>query len=128
MYNVLAIAIAAVSNFLLGGLWYSLLFGKTWQQEAGVSNEKIKAHGSTPYIFSLVYSVFAAIGFNYLAMYSTSLLGNVILGAVVGVLLVATSLGVNYQFAGRSNKLFLIDAGYHVAQFLVYSLVFWYVH
>ncbi|NNK34276.1 MAG: DUF1761 domain-containing protein, partial [Xanthomonadales bacterium] len=34
--------IAALSAFILGGLWYSpLLFGKAWQREAGLSDEQL---------------------------------------------------------------------------------------
>ena len=41
--NILAVFLAALSAFVLGGAWYSpALFGKTWQQETGVDSEKIK--------------------------------------------------------------------------------------
>jgi hypothetical protein len=34
--NVLAVVVAALSSFMLGGLWYSpALFGKAWQLAAG---------------------------------------------------------------------------------------------
>jgi hypothetical protein len=45
-------------------------------------------------------------------------------GLVVGAGFVATSLGINYQFAARKNVLWAIDGGYHVLQFLLYGLVF----
>ncbi len=35
--NYLAVVVAALGSFLLGGLWYSpALFGKVWQREAGL--------------------------------------------------------------------------------------------
>ena len=40
--NILAVLIAAVSSFLLGGLWYSpALFGKAWQREVGLTDEQL---------------------------------------------------------------------------------------
>ena len=33
--NWLAVLAAAVSSFVLGGLWYSALFAKAWQSAAG---------------------------------------------------------------------------------------------
>ncbi len=125
--NIIAICVATISNFILGGIWYSLLFGKLWQKEVGLSNEQLKASGSLPFILSFFYSLLAALGFNYLVQFSPSLEHNVIVGLIVGILLVATSMGTNYQFAGRSSKLFLIDAGYHVAQFILYAFIFWYL-
>lgn len=125
--QILALIVATVANFLLGGVWYSLLFGKIWAREEGLTKEDLKCHSSTPYIASLVCSFLAAIGFNYLVMQSPSLEYNLIVGGIVGILLVATSLCTHYQFAGRSNKLLLIDTGYHVAQFIMYAFIFWFV-
>ncbi len=126
--QIIAIIASALSNFLLGGLWYSpVLFGTIWQKEQNLSCEQLKSHGITPFIFSLIYSVLAAIGFNYLVMNSTSLSNNLIIGLIIGILLVATAIGTNYQFSGRTNKTFLIDAGYHVARFIIYALIFWFI-
>ena len=129
---LLAILLSAASCFALGALWYSpVLFGKLWQSEEGLSDEQIKQtmekHGAKPFIFSFVYAVLAAVGFYVFIRHSTSLGHNLAVGIIVGILLVATSFGVNYQFANRGNKLFLIDTGYHVVQFILYAIVFWYL-
>ncbi len=42
---------------------------------------------------------------------------------LAGVGFVAASFGINYQFAQRSFKLWLIDGGYHAVQFLLFGLV-----
>ena len=44
-------------------------------------------------------------------------------GSVVGACFVATSYGINYQFANRSVAALLIDGGYHVLQFAAFGLV-----
>jgi hypothetical protein len=36
---------------------------------------------------------------------------------------VATSFGINYQFAQRPFVLWLIDGGYHTVQFLLFGLI-----
>lgn len=126
MYNYLALTIATVSSFALGGLWYSFLFGKIWQNATGISDEQIKNHGMMPYVVSIVCSLLAAIGFNYLVMNSVSLEHNIFMGLLVGMF-VATAMFINAQFCERSNKVFLINAGYHVTRFVIYALVFWFV-
>ena len=38
----LAILVAAVSGFLVGGLWYGPIFGKAWQAARGLSDDAMK--------------------------------------------------------------------------------------
>ena len=43
-FSPLAVLLAALSTFLVGGLWYSpVLFGKIWQRETGLSDETLRA-------------------------------------------------------------------------------------
>ena len=45
-------------------------------------------------------------------------------GLVAGACFVAASFGINYQFCvDRSMVTWAVDAGYHLAQFLVFALV-----
>jgi hypothetical protein len=44
-------------------------------------------------------------------------------GAAAGACWVAASFGINYLFASRSLKLWLIDGGYHTVQFTLFGLV-----
>jgi hypothetical protein len=44
-------------------------------------------------------------------------------GAIAGFGFVAASFGINYQFAQRPLKLWLIDGGYHTVQFMLFGLV-----
>ncbi|MFM9995129.1 MAG: DUF1761 domain-containing protein [Phycisphaerales bacterium] len=39
--NWLAVVVAAVATFFLGGLWYQALFGKLWVKLHGYSEEKV---------------------------------------------------------------------------------------
>lgn len=40
--NMLAVIVAAFAQFVIGGLWYGPLFGKTWSGLTGVSQERMK--------------------------------------------------------------------------------------
>ena len=126
MFPILPVAVATLSSFVLGGLWYSVLFGKIWQNASGISLDQMKNAGSMPYVIALVCSLLSAVGFHHLVMHSTSLENNIFAGLIVGIL-VALSLAINYQFSGRDQKVLLIDAAYHVARFVIYALVFWFV-
>ena len=123
--NYLAVIAAAVATFVLGGLWYSpALFGKVWQREAGVTEEKMKT-ANMALIFGLTFvlSLIAAWVFAlFLGPRPPMALG---LGAgfSAGLCWVAASFGINYLFERRSLKLWLINGGYHTLQFTIIGLI-----
>jgi len=120
--NYLAIVAAAVSSFLLGGLWYSkALFGPTWNaQNGGVPHE---GHPAKVFGVSFAFSLVAAFAFAQWLGPAPGLQPALTAGAVAGFGMVAASFGINYQFAQRSFKLWLIDGGYHTAQFVLFGLI-----
>jgi len=123
--NYLAVLAAAVATFALGGIWYSpALFGKVWQREAGVTEEKMKS-ANIGLIFGLTFvlSLIAAWVFAlFLGPRPPMALG---LGAgfSAGLCWVAASLGINYLFERKSLKLWLINGGYHTLQFTIIGLI-----
>ena len=52
--NWVAIVAAALSMFVIGGLWYGPLFAKPWQTAAGLSDEQLKG-ANMPLIFGLAF-------------------------------------------------------------------------
>lgn len=121
--NIWIVPLAAASSFLVGGLWYSpALFGKVWNAENG--GEPKAGHPAKVFGVSFIFSLVAAACFAVLVGPSPSLASSVKLGALVGAGLVAASFGINYQFAQRTFKLWLIDGGYHLVQFVLFGVVF----
>ena len=123
--SYIAIIVAGIGSYALGGLWYSpWFFGKVWQREAGVTDEQIKT-GNMAKIFGLsfVLALLAAWNFgNFLGPRPSLALG-LGAGASAGLLWVAGSFGINYLFERKSLKLFLINGGYHTLQFAIIGLV-----
>jgi hypothetical protein len=123
--NWLAILVAGVSCFLLGGLWYSpVLFGKAWQRETGLTDERLK-NSNMAIIFGLAFilSLLAAWNFaNFLGPRPSLVFGTAV-GFSAGLLWVAGSFGINYLFERKSFKLFMINGGYHTLQFTIIGAV-----
>src|SRR5688572_2823331 len=120
--NHLAVIVAAVSSFLLGGLWYSkALFGDAWNRENG--GVPPPGHPARVFGVSFMFALAAAYAFAWFLGPAPALEIALHHGLLVGAGLVATSFGINYRFAQRSTKLWMIDAGYHVAQFVLFGLV-----
>lgn len=121
--NYLAVITAAVSSFLLGGLWYSpVLFGAVWQREAGDPKKKGEGHPAKVFGLSLLFALIAALVYAALVPPAANALHALVQGLAIGAG-VAASFGINYQFANRSFKLWLIDGGYHTVQFGIYGLI-----
>ena len=118
--------IAALSAFILGGLWYSpWLFGNAWQRETGLSDEQL-ARSNKPLVFgvSFLLCLLAAVAFSMVITPEASFFMAFHSGVGIGLAWVATSFGVNYLFEQKSLKLWLINAGYHTVQFTLYGLIF----
>jgi hypothetical protein len=124
-FNIWAALAAGVAGWLVGALWYSpVLFARPWQRETGLSDEKL-AEANMGLIFgsSLVLSVVAALVFAAFLGPAPGLHFALGAGIAAGLGWVATSFGINYLFARRSFRLFLIDGGYHTVQFAAIGLV-----
>ena len=122
--NWFAVAAAAVSSFLLGGIWYSLIFGKPWQRAAGLTDEQVKG-GNKGLIFAGAF-VLAFIAAGVFAMFlgPTATLGfGAAAGFGAGLCWVGASFGINYLFERRPLPLFLINGGYHTLQFTLMGAI-----
>jgi hypothetical protein len=121
--NWLAVLAAAASAFLLGGIWYGPLFKRAWCREAGVDPDAAPKHPARVFATAFVCSLLAAFAFAWFLGSAPELQRALHAGFMIGLAWVAMSFGINYAFAQRSLKLWLIDAGYHVLQFTLYGLV-----
>lgn len=123
--NVLAIIIAALSSFILGGLWYSpVLFGKAWMLETGITEEKVK-NANMLKTFGLAFLASLIIAINlalFLGSESTLVTGS-FYGFLAGFGWVAMSFGINDLFEQRSFRLFAINAGYHIVGFSIMGAI-----
>lgn len=123
--NIWAVLAAALSSFLLGGLWYSpVLFGNIWNRHAGRGPKEAGGrHPAMVFGTAFVLALVAAYAFAMLLGANPPLQQSIKMGALTGAAFVATSFGINYAFASRTLVLWLIDAGYHVLQFTLFGLV-----
>jgi hypothetical protein len=124
--NVWAILAAAVSAFLLGGLWYSpLLFARAWQRASGLTAADIAAQNRVR-IFSLAFVLTLVMAVN-LAMFldapATTLTWGATAGFLAGFGWVALSFGVVGLFESRPLSYVLVNGGYLVVAFVVMGAI-----
>ena len=115
--NYLAVLLAALSAFLLGGLWYSLLFARQWAALTGQSEEKLKS-GNPAIVFGGAFLLNLVAAY-VLAMFvgRTDFRLTTLTGFAIGLCWVTTTLGNNYLFERRPFGLWLINGGYVTLQF-----------
>lgn len=78
-----------------------------------------------PLIFgtSFILNLIGAVVLDLLVGKDAGLVSGLQTGLIVGVAFIATALGINYLFARKSIRLFLIDAGYYVVFYAVMGTI-----
>jgi hypothetical protein len=122
--NWIAIVVATVATFILGGLWYGPLFGKMWMAGSGMTEEKAKqGNPARTFGVSFVLQFVAAV---ILAMFigpDATLRFATLAGLAVGLGWVATGLGVIYLFEQRPLSHWIANAGYMTVAFTMMGAI-----
>lgn len=128
--NLWAVLVAALSTFLVGGLWYSpILFGKAWMKENGFTEEQLKEGGGmgrifgTTFFLSLIMAIVLALFINDYTG-AGSLLRAIKIAALLSLGLMAANMGKHFLFERKSLRLFMIHASHDlVAMLLMASII-----
>jgi hypothetical protein len=126
--NWLAVIVAAVAAFMVGGVWYGVVFSKAWVQLQGFREDELKELAAKqPRNFGIFF------------------VGSTVLGCVVSLLLAAMSINTAVEAAAfggllwlgllatmgaaqtaatnKPLKLYLITAGHQLAEVVVISAI-----
>ena len=127
--NWIAIIVAILAPFVLGGLWYGPLFGKAWMAEMGFTEESLKdANPLQIYGGALALNLVMATNLAMFLGGEADLLFGLMAGLFTGLGFVAAMTGVQYLFERRSLRLFLINGGYSTAAFTLMGTILGAIH
>jgi Protein of unknown function (DUF1761) len=118
--NLWAILVAALAYFILGSLWFSVLFGGVWSKEVEKLGILIKdpAKGTIAgkMIQTFMNNLLAAGSMGYLVYISHcyNLLAGLKLGLLCGIGFAGVAMAIAYTWESRSMKLQMIDMGYAI--------------
>jgi hypothetical protein len=124
--NPLVPVAVAVMVMAVGMVWYSVqVFGKKWMSDVGLNTEDMKKAPAIGYVVSIVASLVLGAFLDYFAtrLNLHTWQGGAILGAKMWLAFVVTSMAMNYVFAQRPRRLFLIDAGYQLVVFVLAGVI-----
>jgi uncharacterized protein DUF1761 len=116
--NYLAVFVAAVAYWVLGGVWFGVLFSKPWMALEHMTIEQAQSVNPTvPYIVAFLLGLLVAYFLAQLCIWrNANTIGR---GASVGVLVWIGFVGpitlTTYMFEMRSKTLFAINEFYPLA-------------
>jgi len=116
--NYLAVVVAAIAYWVLGAVWYGVLFNKPWMALEHVTVEQMQgASPVIPYIVSFVLELLIAYSLAQLCIWRNA--NTASRGASVGVLVWIGFIGpitfMTYMFEMRPHTLFAINEFYPLA-------------
>lgn len=115
--NWWAVIVAAVVYFLLGAVWYSVLFAKKWMELRELKEEDISEPNPIIFLWSFVLQFVATLS---LALFIVAMgvytgVEGALVGFGAGAGIVFTLAGTTGLFSDTKLGLHFIDNGYHVA-------------
>lgn len=123
--DLLAVLVAGVAGFAFGSVWYMTL-SRPWLAAVGKTKEQLRTE-SSPTVFVLAavaQLVMAYVLARVVAWHGEPTAGSgLLVGLVVWVGFVATTLVVNHGFQGARRSLTLIDGGHWLGVLLIQGLV-----
>ena len=113
--NYGAIAVSALAYWMLGALWYGVLFGQRWMALEGITMEQARSMNPVlPYLITLVLNLLMAFVLAQLCLWRNA--DTAARGSAVGVLLWIGIVGpivfTTYMYEMRSKELFAINEFY----------------
>ena len=132
--NYLAVLVAGIVIFVLGGLWYSpVLFAKRWIALQGRTEEQMRAQAAAAnmpvmYVSAFICGLVTAWAMAMiLAHIASSMNLNAGRGALIGFMCwlgfaAATSYGTAL-FSGKPKQLWLIDSTYNLVSFVLAGMI-----
>lgn len=116
--NHAAVVVAAIAYWLLGALWYGVLFGKPWMALEHISMEQAQSMSPVvPYIITFALNLLIAYSLAQICIWRNANTGG--RGASVGVLLWIGFIGpityTTYMYEMRPKELFAINEFFSLA-------------
>jgi hypothetical protein len=122
--NLMAVVAATAAFWLVGALWYGLLFGKVWQGEVGITERPSGSRMVLVIGLTLAFEMLVVLTLAHLVA-RTNPAPHVVLMMAAGFALtiMTPAIGLNYLHQRKSLTLFLIDASHFLVGMLAAGAV-----
>jgi hypothetical protein len=125
LINWLAVIVAGLSAFAVGGIWYSRpLFGNAWMADSNLTEEQIKqGNKGKIFGFTLIFSLIMAVN---LAMFLADAKTTASWGATAGFLAgiwTFCAIAIHSLFELKSWRLIFINGSYSIVSLTLMGLI-----
>jgi hypothetical protein len=125
--NIWAVVVAAVVYWLLGAAWFTILRAP-WLASIGKTMDQLTREAVNPgvaYGFAFVCNLIIAyvIGWALIGTGEQTMVRGVVVGAVLWLGFVGTTIGTAFIFEGRSLEGFVLTAGYPLVGMLIMGAI-----
>jgi len=113
--NYLAVALGAVAYWMLGALWYGVLFGQRWMALEGIPPAQSRGtNPALPYLISFLLDLLIAFVLAQVCLWrnANTAARGAALGALLWIGIVGPIVFTTYLYEMRSKELFAINEFY----------------
>ena len=126
--NWLAVIVAGIAYFMLGGLWYSkVLFGAKWAalQKIDMNDPNVKKGVATMMFYSFLLMLLTVIGLAIFVVRLdlTMISSGVKLGLVTGLFFSVTAVSISFLYERKPSALYFISGGYQLAGNIIAAII-----
>jgi len=126
--NWLAVLVASIAYFMLGGLWYSkALFGSKWAtlQKIDMNDPSVKKGVAGMMFYSFLLMVVTVIGLAVLVarLDLTLISSGVKIGLVTGLFFSVTAISITFLYERKPLALYFISGGYQLIGNIIAAII-----
>ncbi|MCW3117416.1 MAG: rane protein [Chitinophagaceae bacterium] len=126
--NWLAVIVAAVAYFMIGGLWYSkVLFGTRWAalQKIDMNDPGMKKGVAAIMFYSFLLMLLNVIGLAiFVARLDLTLISSGLkLGLVTGLFFCVTAVSISFVYERKPPALYFISGGYQLLGNIIAAII-----
>lgn len=123
--NWIAVIVAAIATFMIGGAWYTALFGKAWQKAHGYTDEQCKemmtrrpppVYFGTMIVCYIIMAILMAVLIQWTG--AASWIAGALIGGVVWVIVAAISV-TGHISSPKPWSAYWIDAAYQLVYLIM---------
>ena len=126
--NWLAIAVGALAYFMLGAVWYSMLFKNVWIRTSGVdmNSPRAKKGGAGIMLMTIILEFVTAVGIAILANRigaTGGIISGVKLGLLTGLCFASVAVWISFMYQMKPGALLAVDGGYHILGHIICAVI-----
>ncbi len=127
--SLVGILAATVVFYLLGFLWYGILFDDQWMVANGIAEEAAKAHaeamGPMMYVWGIVITLAQVLGLAYILHHASAsvLMTCAKIGAIIAILIALPLMAYSVLYEGRSINALGLDLAHILIGYILVCVV-----